>query len=77
MADQDSAPTEKKGKKAAANTVKVRVAGKQPLLENGVVYHPRREEPNGKGGLKTLEADTFEVDPERAEALGDAVEIVK
>jgi hypothetical protein len=52
--------------------VTVRVIGKQSISEGGQVYHPER-----KAGGKTTPADTFECEPERAEALGDHVAIVE
>lgn len=61
---------------AKKETVKVRVKGTQPIVEDSTLRQPRRQEPDGKGGLKWIEADVFEVEPERAAALGDAVEII-
>lgn len=71
-----NAPAEEKKGKAKPKLVKVRVKGKQPVGENGEIYHPARQVPNGAGGLKEIPADTFEVTEERAEALGEYVELV-
>jgi len=52
--------------------VKVRVIGKQPLSEAGNVYHPARKEAG-----KQIPADTFFTSPNRAEALGEHVEVLE
>jgi hypothetical protein len=67
---------QKKGKAPKAPLVKVRVTGSQPICEAGEVRQPKRQEPNGKGGLQEVPADVFKVTEERAEALGDSVELV-
>jgi hypothetical protein len=52
--------------------VTVRVTGKQPISEGGRVYHPARKGPEGP-----IAADTFEVHPDRVDALAGHVETVE
>jgi hypothetical protein len=75
-APNDGDKPETKTKKKAPKLVKVRVAGNQPIFEGGELRQPARKVPDGKGKLVDAPADTFDVEEDRAEALGDLVQIV-
>jgi hypothetical protein len=57
MADKEKSESETKGKPAAKAKVKVRVV-KQPVHEDGRTY---------------VKGETFDIDAERAEALGELI----
>ena len=64
--------------KAAAikDAVRVRVAGNSPISEDGTTYWHARTEKDAKGQQVHHKADEFVTSKERAEALGDDVEII-
>jgi hypothetical protein len=65
-------PPVPKNRMVAKKSTKVRVIGKQPIAEEGKVYHPKR-----KGAEGEIPADTFMTTEERAEALSGHVEVVE
>lgn len=67
MSEENKTP---KGKK-----VRVRVSGTQPLHENGNVYQPAHTKKVNGDNVK-VPAEEFETTPDRAAALGDAVEVI-
>jgi hypothetical protein len=62
--------------KALKNGVRVRVRGTSPIAEDGEIYHPASEAKDKKGNLVKTPAAEFVTTQERAEALGDSVDIL-
>jgi hypothetical protein len=71
MADETKSTPTPKDRKVKPGQVTVRVVGKQAINEGGQFYQPER-----KAGGKAFPADTFETTPDRADALGEHVEVV-
>lgn len=63
-------------KAAIKDAVRVRNKGKSPISEDGNIYMHARTEKDGKGQQVHYKADEWETSLERAEALGDDVEII-
>jgi len=70
--NESETPPVPNNRAVAKNQVKVRVIGKQPIAEEGKVYHPAR-----KGAEGGIPADTFDTTAKRADALAGHVEVVE